>query len=445
MNDASTPKKIALFQYSFIALPLAFAGLPLYMHMPDYYTREIGLSVGVIGTILLLIRAFDAIQDPILGYLSDRFHAQRHKLIVLAVFLLSIGICALCAGPYAYISAALWFALAMVVASTGFSLLTINLNMVGGLWHDDHNQRTRISAWREFFSLIGLLCAAILPPLLLLSFSANISFLLFFGLFALLMAISTPLFLHFLTYSYDALDHQFEGNKKPQFKFALWSILKGHMRGFFFVCFLAHLAAAFPAVLFLFFVQDYLQAQQYSGLFLFIYFLSGAALMAVWVKLSARIGKETAWIISMLLSIISFIGALFLNEGDFIAFGIICLLSGTALGADLALPPALLADKISNVQKQSEANQHYAVLAFIPKMSLALASGIAFITLGYFGFSAGAKNTVSSLQVLALCYALVPCIIKFIAIIFLWRSIQNKGEHHENNERSSADGHIKFS
>jgi len=442
MNEVQ-PRKIDLFQYSFIALPLAFAGLPLYMHMPDYYTRELGLSVGVIGAILLFIRSFDAIQDPILGYISDRYAAQRPQLIWLSLFLLSLGVCALSTGPVFSVSVALWFAVAMIAASSGFSLLTINLNMIGGLWSNDKNQRTRISAWREIFSLIGVICAAILPPIFMAHLSADMSYWAFFGVFILLTCIATPFFLCFLAKKHENLDDQQTKTHTQRFSFALWSIVSGKMRGFFFICFLAHFAAAFPAVLFLFFVQDYLQVPAYTGAFLFIYFISGAAFMLLWVKLSARTGKEIAWLTSMVLAIISFIWALFLHEGDIIAFSIICLLSGAALGADLALPPSLLADKVTESQKQMEANQHYAVLAFIPKISLALASGCAFLTLGYFGFEAGAHNNETNLKILALFYALVPCIIKFIAVIFLWRCIQNTGENNEHSERNPSHGNIK--
>ena len=64
MNDAL--RKPSLIRYGFFALPLAFAGLPLYMHMPDLYAREFGLNLAVLGTVLLVIRLIDAVQDPVL-------------------------------------------------------------------------------------------------------------------------------------------------------------------------------------------------------------------------------------------------------------------------------------------------------------------------------------------------------------------------------------------
>ena len=74
----------ALLQYSLLAMPLAFAGMPLYVHTPDYYATEFGISLSVIGFVLLGLRFFDAIQDPIIGRLSDRYARHRHSIIIVS-------------------------------------------------------------------------------------------------------------------------------------------------------------------------------------------------------------------------------------------------------------------------------------------------------------------------------------------------------------------------
>ena len=63
--------KAQLFKYAFLALPLAFAGLPIYIHAPDYYTTNLGISLTAIGYILLILRAVDAVQDPIIGQIPQ--------------------------------------------------------------------------------------------------------------------------------------------------------------------------------------------------------------------------------------------------------------------------------------------------------------------------------------------------------------------------------------
>jgi Na+/melibiose symporter-like transporter len=162
-------------------------------------------------------------------------------------------------------------------------------------------------------------------------------------------------------------------------------------------------------------------------LFLLLYFVSGAALMTVWVKLAERIGKQQAWLMSMLLAVATFSGVYFVQPGDVIAYGVVCVLSGMALGADLALPPSILADRVTRQNAQSEGTQYYALIAFIPKAALAMASGFSFLVLDSLGFVAGAENSAQAMQGVLIVYALVPCIIKIIAAVCLWRMNKREG------------------
>ena len=59
--------KIALVQYACLAIPLAVAGLPIYLHAPDFYARELLLSLTAIGASLLVLRILDAVQNPLIG------------------------------------------------------------------------------------------------------------------------------------------------------------------------------------------------------------------------------------------------------------------------------------------------------------------------------------------------------------------------------------------
>ncbi|MEM7070714.1 MAG: MFS transporter [Pseudomonadota bacterium] len=433
----ASPSKVLLLKYSFLALPLAFAGLPLYVHAPDFYTRDLGLNIGLIGIILLFIRLFDAFQDPVIGYLSDKYASQRFYIIAGGTTMLMIGMAAVFYGPLFEISVALWFALSMILATTGFSIVTINFNMIGGLWHDQSQQRTRISAWREAFMLIGLLIASMLPTILQNFNPSEQAFRILFIIFALLMITGFIMFARFIK----TLSPAHKINKNSTKKgLSFWVILTGPDRHFFGVCFLTHIAAAIPAIMVLFFIRDYLNAEDLTGLFLLLYFIAGAALIAFWVKLAHRIGRERAWFISMILAVATFIWAYFLEPGDIIAYAIICVLSGMALGADLALPPSILADRITQQKTETEATQYYALLALIAKTALAVASGISFLTLDALSFAPGAQNTADIMQGVITLYAMIPCLIKLCAAFYLWHYFKNQESLHKNIKRSDYYG-----
>jgi Na+/melibiose symporter-like transporter len=432
-----TPSRRSLFQYSILALPLAFAGLPLYIHAPDFYVRDLGLNIGLIGIILLAIRLFDAVQDPLIGYISDKHASGRFEIIAAGAVMLAGGMAALFYGPQFGFPVYVWFTLSMVLATTGFSIVTINLNMIGGFWHDNPDQRRRISAWREAFTLTGLLIASVLPAALQILIPAEDAFRVLFWVFGVVMVAGFVMFTRFMARL--SRGHKIiKAVTKKGLSFR--PIITGPDRHFFGVYFLTHLAAAIPGVLVLFFIRDYLGAGHLSGLFLCLYFIAGAALMTVWVKLANIIGSERAWLVSMLLAVATFSWAFFLHPGDIIFYGIICVLSGLALGADLALPPAILADRITRQNTEDEATQYYALMAFISKTAIAIASGFSLFILDQLGFIAGAKNPPEVMQGLITLYALVPCLIKLIAAFALWHIYKNKENIHDNIERSSAHG-----
>jgi Na+/melibiose symporter-like transporter len=176
-------------------------------------------------------------------------------------------------------------------------------------------------------------------------------------------------------------------------------------------------AAALPATLVIFFIDDVLKLAAHSGLFLVIYFLSGALGLPLWVRLAKRIGTLDAWLVSMGLSIAAFIGAFWLGEGDLAGYALVCAASGLALGADLALPPALVADLIDR-DPTPQPGAYYGLMSFFAKLTLALAAGLALPLLDLWGYAPGGGN----LFALSATYALLPIVMKIGALVWFWRA-----------------------
>ena len=48
-------KNSTLFFYGILGVPIAFLGFPLYIYLPTFYVEHVGLSVGLVGFILLIL------------------------------------------------------------------------------------------------------------------------------------------------------------------------------------------------------------------------------------------------------------------------------------------------------------------------------------------------------------------------------------------------------
>lgn len=414
MNQPPIARK-SLLQYAFIALPMAFAGFPLYVLAPDFYATHHGLSLTLLGTLLLVIRLFDAVQDPLIGLLTDRLHGRFLPLIVITAIILCVAIFALFNDIL--VSPTFWFAFCMLFAVSAHSVLTIVMGAQAALWTSDRHEQIRIASAREAFGLIGLVIAVSIPSLLLHLVNPKSVYLWYTVILVFLMlaavisfsrlAIGTPSTLHVPKIQNLSLLRALRALPKES-------------RRLFAVYALSMLASSIPAVLVIFFVRDLLGAEYLTGLFLLLYFLSGAVAMSLWKNVSMRIDKYRTWALSNIVAVVGFIGAFFLNPGDIWPYAIICIVSGLALGADLILPPSILVDHIHKGGNSAYSGIHYACLAFIAKANLALASVIALPALDFAGFKPQIVNSQAALLVLSTAYALIPCVLKLMATGLLY-------------------------
>jgi Na+/melibiose symporter-like transporter len=105
-----------------------------------------------------------------------------------------------------------------------------------------------------------------------------------------------------------------------------------------------------------------------------------------------------------------------------LAFGVICVMSGLGLGADLALPPSMLADVIDEDESAGlgrNEGAYFGLWNLVTKMNLALAAGIALPVLAALGYVPQGANSDASLTYLAATYALLPCVLKAVAALVL--------------------------
>ena len=404
----------ALFAYGLFGMPLAMAALPLYVHLPKFYGDHLGVPLAALGVLLLVLRLADGVLDPLLGAWSDRARSRK-RLIALAVPLLAVGMAALFT-PQVEDGAALlaWLGGALAVVYFAFSLATINHNAWGAELSFDAVERTRITAVREGLALVGVVVASVAPALMggdggeatgLPRFAFS------YALFLLMCAAITLGLAPAVERSPDLRRFRFADMAAPLAEPTFRRLLAAFMAN--------GIASAIPATLVLFYIADVLQAEARQGLFLALYFIAGAAGMPLWVSLSARIGKARAWGVAMVVAIAAFVWAAFLCAGDTTAFAIVCVLSGLALGADLALPPSLLADVIGRDGRMHATGTYFGLWTLATKLNLALAAGIALPLLGWLGYVPGSRDP-AAVHALALVYAAAPCVLKLGAVGALW-------------------------
>ncbi|WP_295999613.1 MFS transporter [Rugamonas sp.] len=406
-----------LLWYGQFGLPLAMVALPIYVYVPQFYALRSGLTLAAIGAVLLAARLVSALIDPALGWWMERRLARGGRgygaCVAWSLAPLLLGFGALFHPPALAGAAALgWFSLSLLLVYFGFGLATIAHQSWGAALTQQAGPRARVTAAREGCGLLGVMLAAALASA--------------YGYDALSLAFAIALLVGaagLLARAPKPARSPSPPAARPRVApasslLAPWRVAR--FRSLYAVLMLNGVAAAIPATLFLFFVQDRLRLGAYAGAFLVLYFACAAASMAAWAALAQRIGEARAWLAAMLLAAGAFVWAAALGAGDAAGYGLICALSGAALGADLALPPALLAGVIAQAGDSGKREAAYfGWWNWGVQMNLALAAGIALPLLQWYGYAPGTQHGVAALSA---AYALLPCALKLLAALLLWRA-----------------------
>jgi len=410
-----------LAAYGLPGLPLAALGVPLYVYLPAFYADDIGLGLTAVGAILLAARLIDVVADPVIGALSDHWttrFGRRRPWLVVAAPLACLALWMLFMPPagagnlYLFVWSALLY--------LAWTILQLPYTAWGAELSDDYHERSRIAGVREALVIAGTLTAIALPPALLGASAGRAPSL---GLLAEILVVVLPASIVIAVLAVP--EPPYRPSHGVDWRAGTALLMRNAPFRRLIVAYLMNgVANGLPATLFLVFVSDLLQLPDQAGLLLFTYFLAGVAGVPVWLAISRWLGKHRTWVAAMLWASIAFCWAPLLGAGDFWPYLALCLLSGLALGADLALPASIQADVV-DVDTAAGGGQrtglYFALWAMATKLALALAVGIAFPLLDLAGFRAGQANEPPALLALALLYGGLPVLFKLAACALIWR------------------------
>lgn len=388
--------------YTGFAAILSAAGLPIYIYAPKHYADNFGVSLTALGALLFAMRLFDMIQDPVLGWISERLRGSKKMVITLTAVIMALSMIGLFAviPPIAPIW---WFGLTVTGLFTAFSFLTINFYAQGvSKAGADPQGHVRLAAWRESGALMGVCIAAIIPTALIGIVGDP------FAAFAYGFAALTLIAALFMWPEWKS-----DVSQAPS---PVREILRDNTaRRLLFLALVNATPLAVSSTLFLFYVESKLGAPGWEGPLLVLFFLAAAISAPFWSALAKRFGAKPVLICAMILAVMSFAYTLTLSPGDVIPFAVICVLSGATIGADLTLLSAMFAKRMAVVSPNG--GQGFGLWNLVNKFTLAFAAVVLLPLLERSGFVAGATDLPpEAITTLTVLYALVPSLLKLVAI-----------------------------
>ncbi len=423
-------KKIS---YALLAFPLSCLGIPLYIHLASFYFNNYQISLGLIGLVIFICRAFDCFFDPLAGFVSDRLIAKKVKRVnIILIFTIPLFInFYFLFNPFYQDQNHLiyWLSANLLLLYFSLSFVAVNYETMVSEFAEKQNE---FIAARELAQILGILIISVLPTFISqkyhLSYDQSLSYLWifilpFFVLANFLLYKNRPLSLRDTETRHEShqalrgsptrmsMGHKgknFINLEISRFRNLKFSLNFNKFKKLFFVYFLNSVAIAIPAVSIRFYVDEHLKVPDLNGHFLGLYFLSAAISVIIWSKIINKIGAKKAWKRSILLSVMIFIFATFIDEKNYYLFFGICLLAGFSVGCDLTAPQVILVDKLTNEKNKTS---YFAVFSLITKISLAFAT---FLVLNLIN-----RNGVINYVAIPYVYALLPCFLKILTAFFV--------------------------
>ncbi len=432
MRQSDRPGWATLLAYASPSLPLAGLGLPLVVHLPTYYAREIGLPLAAVGSAFLMVRLIDVVFDPLIGWGMDRTRTRlgrfRPWLIAATPVLMLASAMLFFARPGVDLGY-LW--LWLLVGYLGFSMGSLSQTAWGAVLSPDYDQRSRIYGFWQAGNVVGMLLILALPPLLELGFKAgHAAGIHAMGLFVvILMPITVALAAWRVGEPIKASQHQGRlSDYLGLFRFpAVRNLLISDL--------LLGWAPAITGALFLFYFDQIKGVpQDKAGLYLLIYFFSGLLGAPLWAWLASRMGKHKALAVVcgvIVLSLLILMAVPFTN----LPLGIgIMLLGGLPFSGGALLLRAMLADVGDEIRLAGGVDRTgllYSIFTGTRKIADMLAI-MTFMALAWLGFDPkAAGNSPEALAGLQLLFIGLPCLLAVLAAIVVLRYPLTHERHAE--------------
>ncbi|MBW2366346.1 MAG: MFS transporter [Deltaproteobacteria bacterium] len=443
---------ISFWRLSAYASPAYIAGAILFPTMaiiPAFYAKHVGISLGIIGTILVVGRFFDAITDPLIGYLSDitKSPIGHRKPWVLGGFLLAMASVYFLfipdqgAGVPYFVT---WFLLLFF----SFTMIDIPHRAWGTEISRHYDERSRISTFVGLGVQLGSLTFAIIPLIPIFSAEGyNPETLKFIAIY--FVVLMPPIALAAVLWGPEG---KRVGTEKPSVK-GLISSVKGNKPFQYFVA--IYMVAGLGNGMFFALIYLYCDTYMQLGRF-FPYFLVAEAMFTfviipIWLRIIYKYGKHKPWSVGNIIGAVILACMAFFDPGEaaFIPFMVLVALRAMSVACVYVVPMALLGDVIDYDILKTGVNRsanYFSVMTLLSKSNSALGGGLGFIIISAFGYTAAGPNSNLANAGIVFTTLIIPAIMIGIASAMIWffpidhrkqsiirRRIETRAERAERN------------
>ncbi len=387
-----------------------------------------GLRPAVAGTIFLVVKIWDAVNDPIMGTLTDRTRTRwgrRRPWLLFAAIPFGVFFFMQWIVPplddfgkfWYYLLVALFLDTAYTAVNVPYAALTPELT-------HDYDERTSLSSYRFSFSILGGVLAAFLHTIIVGAFAS-----VFTG-YAVSAAIWAFFLIvpNFITFAFTRESHfKEERPQGPGFVEGLRVAFAN--RAFVYVTLiymLSWLSIQFVQTNLILYVKYWIGAESQFGTLVLAVQVSSFLFLLLWARVSRRIGKQNTYYIGMAFWIVVEIALFFVQPGQVPLLFVLAILAGVGVSIGYLIPWSMLPDVIELDELQTGQRREgvfYGFFVFLQKFGISLGLALSNFILeaaGYINQVPGGEAPVqppSVLMALRIFVSLVPALILLVSFL----------------------------
>ncbi len=407
--------------------PAAGAGymyLLLSLYVMKFATDILLIAPAVMGMIYSASRIWDAVSDPLIGYLSDRTNikmGRRRSWILASCIPIAAGFYMVFAPPLSLSDTGLiiWMTIAVIGFYSAMTIFYVPHLSLGAELSDNYHERSRMFGARHAAYIIGSILS-----LVSLQFLINEEYVdggdvrglaSELGLFAIGVMTVLVVFAVFRLRERPEFQGRVQSSPYQAFKH-VWQ--NPHARLLLIVTFIEYVGSSAIAALTLYITHYVVGAPTLAPLIIFAYMLPSSASVPMWVPLSRRFGKIRVWIFGMLLTGVSF-GAMFLlpffesETTRIVWIFTMAFFAGLANGCGGTLGPSVQGDVIDydeHLTGERKEGAYFAAWNFVQKSALGLMLLMTGFVLEFAGFVPNQEQTMSVKLAMVTLYGLFPLV-----------------------------------
>lgn len=409
--------------------------LILSLYVMKFSTDVLLIAPAVMGAIFSLSRIWDAISDPLAGYLSDRttFRLGRRRTWILASCLpISLGFYAVFAPPFSMegTDLTIWMTVAIIGFYSAMTLFFVPHMALGAELSTDYHERSRLFGVRHIFYILGSILSLGAMYLLIneeFSPDGNVR-LLARDLAFVAITIMVVLVIYAVVVLRERPEFQNRQQGGPLQAFRdIWG--NPHARLLITVTFIENVGSAAIAALTLYISQYVVGAPAMAPLIILAYMIPSSLFVPMWIPLSKRYGKIKVWMAGMVMTGVSFGGMFvlpFLDTLDqrLVVIIVLAFFAGLANGCGGTLGPSVPADVIDFDEYQTgerKEGSYFAAWNFVYKSALGVMLLLTGFVLDFAGFVPNQEQTMQVKLAMVSLYGLFPLVCYTIGAILFSR------------------------